>query len=743
MIRVKKGLAGLCRLAMVISIIAMAQAAYTQPLQAAWISRMDTAGGACTVFHKQFSSKTNIKSAKLSVTAHGLYEACVNGKRVGKAYFTPGWTNYDKRLQYQEYDVTKLIKEQNSMQVTVADGWYRGAFGGDLQKSRYGRDVSVLVQLCIRYADGTSEQVVSDSSWRCATGPIRSSDIYNGEMIDDNFQPAYAPVVVNDYAKVNLVPTISEPVIKQDTFKPVAIQGNIVDFGQNLAGFVQIRVKGRRGDTIKVSHAEALDKDGRLFTGNLRDAQATDMYILNGQEQVLEPHFTYHGFRYAKVEGFIPTKNNCTAIALYSDLKRTGTFRCSNPMLNQLQSNINWSLNSNFVDIPTDCPQRSERLGWTGDAQVFCATAAFNCNVKLFFTKWLEDLKADQGVNGAVPSIIPDLYRHADSLKTGRAGWGDAATIIPWTLFEVYGDTLMLQGQYESMKSWVNYIASVSKNDLWKDFTYGDWYAPGDSTSIALIDQCFFAYSTQLLINAATILGKTGDVAFYTDLLRKIKKALLEKYFDAGGKAVTHTQTAYILPLQFDLLPENLAKKAITHLVDLIHANNDHLATGFLGTPYLLPVLTKYGYTDLAYTILNQTTPPSWLYPVTKGATTIWEKWEAIRPDGSFDTCSLNHYAYGAVGDWLYTVVAGIDALEPGFKKIKIAPEPGGGLTWVKASYQSGYGNIVSEWKIRSRYLTMKVTIPPNTTAEIHIPDGKIVNAGAGTYHYKIRYGAK
>lgn len=698
----------------------------------------------CPVFKKEFHVAKKLQSAILYVTAHGIYEARLNNQRIGEAYLAPGWTNYFKRLQYQQYDVSKMLRKQNNIEITVADGWYSGVFGGDLNRNRYGSDVSVLCELHMRFSDGTEQVMVSDPTWLYTASAIYSS-IYDGETVDTRGRKeTWAGVALGNFRKDILVPANSEPVTKGERFRPVRIIGDtLIDFGQNLAGWVQLKIKGKAGDSIKVEHAEALDKEGRFYTGNLREAKATDLYILNGSEQVLEPKFTYHGFRYAKVNGFRPSMKNCQAIALHSALKHTGTFQCSDPLINQLQHNIEWSLNSNFVDIPTDCPQRSERLGWTGDAQVFARTAAFNRDISLFFRRWLADLAADQGSNGAVPSIIPDLYRSRDTAKNGRAGWGDAATIIPWTLFEIYGDTSVLRDQYPTMKAWVDYIQSVSQNGIWTNYTYGDWYAPGDSTSTYLVNQCFFGYSTQLLINTAGVLNRRDDVRYYSALLEKIKLALLENYFDEKGRAITHTQTAYILPLQFQLLPDPIAEKAVGHLVDLIHKNGDHLATGFLGTPYILHVLSRYGYNDLAYTILNQTTPPSWLYPVTKGATTIWEKWQAVRPDNSFDTCSLNHYAYGAVGDWLYSTIGGLTAMEPGYKKIRIAPHPGGGLTWANLSYACSFGKIVSNWKLKNGFFYLTVEIPQHTTAEIQMPGDELMQLGPGSYRFKRRYEKK
>src|SRR5579862_8276452 len=687
----------------------------------------------CPLFRKSFDVHRQVRSAMLYITAHGIYEATINTRRVGKGYFTPGFTSYDKRLQWQQYNVTGLLQKTNEIVVTIGDGWWRGVFGGDLARDRYGRDASLLFEIKITYTDGSYEEIISDKSWKASTGKILYANIYQGELQDTRIHAKdFVPVTEEDFDHENLVETIGAPVTKQEKFKPQKIfagrdGGQIIDFGQNMAGWVQISIQGRSGDTIKISHAESLDRDGNFYTGNLRDARATDEYILNGKKQILEPHFTYHGFRYAKVKGFTVTKENCTAIALHTDLKHTGNFSCSSSLINKLQHNIEWSLNSNFFDIPTDCPQRSERLGWSGDAGIFCATAAFNRDVRRFFEKWLDDLRADQGINGGVPVIIPDIYHHGDSIKRGVAGWGDAATIIPWTLFQIYGDTNILRRQYPSMKAWVDYIESRSANYLWKTGTYGDWYAPGPSTNPAFIDQCFFGYSTQLVNRAAGVLDQKEDKEKYSDLLKKIKGAFLKAY-----SPLPETQTAHILALQFNMLPDSLRDSTAKHLADLIHKNSDHLATGFLGTPHILRVLSDHGYNGLAYAILNQSTIPSWLYPIIKGATTIWEKWDAIKADGSFDTCSLNHYAYGAVGQWLYEEIAGIRAAAPGYKKIIIQPHPGGGLTWAKASCLCPYGKIVSEWKIKDQQLSMHVIIPQGTSATVRVPGQGLKAIGPG-----------
>ncbi|HEY8918733.1 MAG TPA: family 78 glycoside hydrolase catalytic domain, partial [Chitinophaga sp.] len=687
-----------------------------------------------------------IQSATALITALGVYEAALNNKRIGTAYFAPGWTSYDNRILYQQYDVSRQLKKGNNIiTVTVGEGWYRGMFGGFDERDNYGSKAALLLQISIRYKDGSTQLIISDSSWQSGTGPILHSDIYGGEIFDTRKKTGnWQQVSTEIPPKATLEISNNEPVEKHAPIKPKAIiitpKGEqVIDFGQNLAGWVLIKVKGKPGDTITIAHAEILDKEGNFYTGNLRSASATDQYILTGnREDILEPHFTWHGFRYAKVEGSNAKSTTFEAIPLYSSLKTTGSFECSNPMLNQLQHNIEWSMKGNFLDIPTDCPQRSERLGWTGDAQVFFRTAAFNMHVQRFFEKWLKDLKADQREDGSVPNIIPNLYRKLGK-RSGVAGWGDAATIIPWGLYWVYGDTAILQQQYESMKAWVDYIKSKSKEGLWLANGYGDWYAPGDSTSLPYIDQCFWAHSTKLLIESAKVLGLQNDITQYETLLDSIKTAFLKRYINSDGKAITHTQTAYVLALQLDMLPDSLQSKAATHLANLVEEKQNHLATGFLGTPHLLFALSKHGYTDLAFKLLNQDTYPSWLYAVKMGATTIWEKWDAVKPDSTVQATSYNHYSYGAVGDWLYRTVAGIEAASPGYKEIIIHPHVGGGLTWVKASYESAYGKIVSNWQVKEGKLFMEVEVPAGTTATIIVPGKAGQKVGEGKYKFTAK----
>jgi len=724
--------------------------------KAQWITPAfaDDALRASPMFRKSFTANKKIRSAFAFITAHGMYEAQINGHRVGDAYLSPGWTSYNKRLQYQIYDVTGLLNPgANAIGITLGNGWYRGFLAWSNARDSYGKDISLLMQLNITYTDGSMAVVSSDGSWKASTGPIRYSEIYHGETYDARLEkkgwalPGYDDskwdgVTTETFPMDNLVATVNEPVRKHETFKPIKIfktpKGEqVIDFGQNIVGWVQVKLNGAAGTKITLSHAEILDKPGNFYTDNLRGAKAQNSYILNGNgPEVFEPHFTWQGFRYVKVEGVTGElkPEDFTAIALYSDMKPTGTFSTSNAMLNQLQHNIQWGQKGNFLDVPTDCPQRDERLGWTGDAQVFSRTASYNMNVNNFFAKWMKDVAADQGADGSMPFVIPALKVVGGQ---GATGWADVSTIIPWNMYLAYGDKRILANQYPSMKKWVGYMQSKSKNDLWNTGPhFGDWlfYSVNDDndgssaiTSKYLIAQCFWAYSTQLMINAAQVLGKTDDVAYYTDMLKRVKTAFLNEYVTPNGSLMSDTQTAYVLALQFDMLPENLRAQATERLVQNIARYRNHLTTGFLGTPYLCHVLSRFGRTDIAYKLLLQDTYPSWLYPVKMGATTIWERWNGLHPDGTPETPTMNsynHYAYGAIGDWMYRVAAGLDTYEDGtgYKHIRIMPHIGGDLSSVSASLQTYYGTAATSWSTTDGKLTLKVTIPPNTRANIFIP---------------------
>lgn len=772
----------------------------TADWKAKWIEpdfEEDLVNRPAILFRKQFTVNKKVASATLYISAHGMYEAQINGKRIGDAYLSPGWTSYNKRLQYQVYDVTGLLGNgNNAIAASVGNGWYRGTLAWQDNKNIYGTKLALLAQLQVTFTNGTTETIITDEHWKSSTGAVKSVEIYHGETYDARDEkPGWTNAGYDDggwkgvsmptYSFDNLIATENEPVKKHETFKAVKVittpaGEKVLDFGQNLVGWVMVKASGNAGDKIILKHAEVLDKEGNFYTENLRAAKATATYILKGNGvELFEPHFTFYGFRYLKIENYPGEINpdNFTAVALYSDMQPTGTFTSSNTMINQLQHNIQWGQRGNFLDVPTDCPQRDERLGWTGDAQAFSRTAAFNFGVNSFFNKWLKDVAADQGADGKVPHVIPNVLG-ADA--GGSAGWADVATIIPWNMYLAYGDKKILSNQFASMKLWVKYMTDSSNNHLWnRGGHFGDWlfYRPFDDndgraavTDKYLIAQCFYANSVQLVINAARVLNKTADVALYTELLQNVKDAFLKEYVTPNGRLVSSTQTAYVLALNFDMLPENLRMAAAARLADNVKSYNNHLTTGFLGTPYLCQVLTRFGYTAIAYKLLLQESYPSWLYPVKMGATTIWERWDGQKPDSTFQTPgmnSFNHYAYGAIGDWMYRSMVGIDTYEDGvgYKHIKIMPHIGGGFTHATASLKTYYGTLASGWKIEGDKLMMEVEIPANTTATVYVPalnaravsesgivvtsinelkvsgeaDGYVVlQMGSGVYHFVI-----
>jgi alpha-L-rhamnosidase len=717
------------------------------------------------LLRRSFRAAGGLVAARLYATSLGLYEVWLNGRRVGDALLAPGWTSYHHRLQYQTYDVTALVHEgDNVLGALLGDGWYRGYLGFRGQRNLYGDRLALLLQLHLTYSDGRVEVIGSDEQWRAAQGPIQMADIYMGETYDARQEkPGWAEAGYDesewhgvrrlDHSKATVVAQVGPLVRRQEEIRPARILTSpkgetIVDFGQNMVGWVRLRARGPAGTTITLRHAEALDQEGNLYTENLRQAAQTTRYTLKGTaetDEVFEPHFTFQGFQYVAVAGFPgqPALDNFTGVVLHSDMPVTGSFECSNPLINQLQHNIVWGQKGNFVDVPTDCPQRDERLGWTGDTQVFIRTACFNRHVAAFFAKWLRDLRADQLPNGSVPFVVPDVLAQTDSneqntdRKAGSTAWSDAAVICPWTIYLCYGDTRLLAEQYESMAGWVNYMRNQADEDyVWRQgFHFGDWLDyrgpsalnPAPVTNKELIATAFFAYSAGLLARAARVLGKTSDAESYAALANKVKAAFHDEFVTANGRIGPNSQTAYALALHFDLLPERVRPLAAARLAETIRQADDHLTTGFVGTPYLCHVLSRHGYTDVAYALLNQESYPSWLYPVIKGATTIWERWDGVKPDGSFQDAgmnSFNHYAYGAIGEWLYGVVAGIevDPAEPGYKHILFQPQPGGGLTYARATLDSPYGLVASTWQLTEAGLHLAITVPPNAHATVRLP---------------------
>lgn len=707
-----------------------------------------------------------VRRATAYITAHGIYEAFINGNRVGDKQLTPGWTSYNKELQYQAFDVTPILKSgDNAVAVVVTPGWYSGGinYGSVKKRYYYGKNVALLMQINVEYTDGTRAVIATDDSWLAAGTNVAAegivfANIYDGQTIDarlrDNTWTTVAykgegwtkATVLSDFDTKTLIPTVNEPVVKNTPIKAVKYivtpKGEkVIDFGQNIVGWEKVRLQGKAGDVVKISHAEVLDKDGNFYTINLRRAKATSTYILSGGEDVFEPRHTFYGFRYIRVEGVEGDLNlaDYQVIPVWSGFDNIGTFTSSNPIINQLQSNIWWGFHDNFVDVPTDCPQRDERLGWTGDAQVFFRTATFLGRVDTFFRKWLATLAWDQRADGGVPRVIPDTFPNSNS-RVGAVGWADAATLIPWQHYMAYGDVTVLEQQYNSMKAWVDYVIARSRDRGWLwndnfDNHYGDWLfwtkdndrdGQAAVTNKFLLCQCFFVGSADIMYRTAEILGKKEDAAYYGDVAAKAREAFMNEYVTPNGVVSSDTQTAYVLALHFNILPENMRAKAVERLTGNITRYKNHITTGFLGTPHICNVLTDNGRSDVAYKLLLQKTCPSWIYPVTMGATTIWERWDSIRPNGVIPNNgmnSFNHYSYGAIGDWLYRSAVGIRESSPGYKSITIHPHTGGDFEHMSASTQTPYGVVSAGWTAEKNILkTLNVEIPFNTTAKILVP---------------------
>jgi alpha-L-rhamnosidase len=704
----------------------------------------------CPLIRKTFKLKKEVKSARLYITAHGLYQLEVNGQKPADWLFTPGWTSYNKHLQYQTYDLTRMLKKgENAIGVVLGNGWYRGDLGWSNERNLYGNQLGVLAQLNVEYADGSKAMVVTDKTWKFSSSPILMSEIYHGEKYDARLEipgwssPSFSDkrwksVLVKDFSKKNLAAQSGPHVRRMAELSPVRIfkapnGDTLADMGQNMVGWVRFKVSGNRGQKVTLRHAEVLDQAGNMYYDNLRVAKQTIEYFLKGGEtEVFEPHFTFQGFRYVKISGFtkMPANDDVTGVVIYSDMTPAGDFTCSDPMVNQLQHNIQWGQMGNFLDVPTDCPQRDERLGWTGDAQVFAPTACYNRDAATFYTKWLKDVAFDQMPDGRIPHVIPDILKDG-----GSTGWADAAVIVPWTVYRQYGDKRLLENQYESMKAWINYMKTRSGSSfLWNNGEhFGDWLAfasnrsdyTGATTDKDLIATAYFAWSTKLVSRIAAVLNKPADATAFEDLYNKIRGAFQKEFVTPNGRLSSNTQTAYVIALTFGLVPESQRDSVAARFARDVKSFG-HITAGFIGSSLVNPVLSEFGYDDLAYMLLMRKEYPGYLYPITKGATTIWERWDGIKPDGTFQDAgmnSFNHYAYGAIGNWIYSQVAGIqeDPVIPAYKKIIIRPVPGGGLTWARAEHESMYGLVKSEWKIDKTDMILKVTIPTNTTAEIYI----------------------
>lgn len=708
---------------------------------------------ACPVFGKTFALSKKVKKARLYATAHGVYEVILNGQTVGDYRMAPGWTSYHNRLQYQIYDVTEQLAEENEIAITVGNGWYKGILGFYCQPNQYGTQAGAFAQLHVEYEDGSKEVIATDETWSVKTGEIRYSEIYMGETIDtDAPEITEGNVVVKDFDKSVLTAQENEPVriTEKIVGKELIVTPKgekLVDFGQIVTGVVEVHVKGEKGQKIVIRHAEVLDKDGNFYPETLRQAKSIDTFICNGEEQIFRPHFTFHGFRYICVEGMEEfTADQFIACVTHSDMEKTGDFHCSNKKVNQLQSNITWSQRDNFLDIPTDCPQRDERLGWTGDAQVFSWTAAFNRNTALFYKKWMRDVAAESSLEKGVPHVVPDIL---DSYSS--SAWSDVAVIVPWVVYQIYGDKGILEENWKCMHEWVDYIKNnCGENGLWQSgFQYGDWLAldkeeSADRTGATdkyMIANAYYLYVTELVKKTAEVLGKDEEAKKYAELYETTLDAFRREYYTETGRIVSETQTGAIISLYFNLAREKDRKRILNTLLTNIANHKNHLATGFVGTPYICHTLSENGAHEMAATLFMKEDYPSWLYAVNMGATTIWERWNSIKPDGTFDESgmnSLNHYAYGSVGDWMYRKVAGLSQLEPGYKKFQVKPMFVKGIEEWGTEFDSVYGKIVANTSCKAGKIHVHVEVPANTTAVIVLPEKEEVHeVGSGVYDFE------
>ncbi len=675
---------------------------------AQWIHTSKDTGDVCPVFRKEITLEGKVKKAELYITALGVYEARLNGKRIGDYVLAPGWTSYDHRIQYQVYDVTDLLAEKNELQVTVGKGWYASPMPGWMESPdklrRKNRERALFAELHLSCQDGSREVISTDPSWQWAESPVRFSEIYDGEICDGTFSPEeWQQAETMEGPTELLIPQEGEEIRETERIRAKEVfttpaGETVVDFGQEVTGYVEVSLTAGKGERIRFLHGEVLDADGNFYNANYRSAKAEAEYICRSGKQTWHPSLTFFGFRYIKLLDYPgePGKENFCAVSVCSDIRQTGQIRTGRPEINQLISNIFWGQKDNFLDVPTDCLQRDERLGWTGDAQVFVKTASYNYDVERFFRKWLRDLKADQRPDGSVGQVIPDYLPE----EKPSAAWGDAAVICPWQIYETYGDPDVLREQFGSMKAWVDYITASTKDRfLWTGGThFGDWLgldAPSGSYKGSsredFIASAFYAYSTGLLVKAGKVIGE--DVSIYEKLHGEIVKKFRETFPDY------RTQTEHVLAVQFGLAED--PQKTADALAEMIRKDGMQMRTGFVGTPYLLHVLSSYGHGDMSYSLLLRREYPSWLYSVDKGATTIWEHWDGIMENGEFwstDMNSFNHYAYGSVADWIYESAAGIRPELPGFEKALIMPDPDPRMGWLDVQIETRHGKIRSAW---------------------------------------------
>ncbi len=731
----------------------------------------DAADSKGTYVRGEISLTKPVAEAYAYTTALGLYVCSINGQRVGRDALTPGWTVYPQRLSYQTYDVTSLLHEgENALGAELGAGWFKGLMTFEHQRNFYGKRTAFFLELHVRYVDGTTAVFGTDTSWRGADSPTTFAEIYDGETYDARLeQPgwctagfddsAWRPVETVKWDENTLVPQTASLVRDMGTLPVKSLlmtpKGErVLDFGQNMAGVVSFRVRGKAGTQVKLHCFEVLDAEGNVYLENLREAKETITYTKKSdEEETFCPRFTYQGFQYAWLEQWPDDAKaeDFTAHVLYSDMPEAGSFHCSNPLVNQLQHNIVWGLRSNFVEVPTDCPQRDERLGWTGDAEIFCSTANFLVNTQAFYRKWLLDLASSQAQDGAVPHVVPDILTPTATQDMidhmgmdGASGWADAATIVPWELYCATGDRRILAQQYTSMRAWVDFMAAHTdeKGRFTYKMQFGDWLAldgdgktPLGATPTPYTCSVYSIVSTRIMARTARILGNAVEASIFERRAENLLGHFRQNYLQ-DGELTVHTQTAYAMALAYDLLPEEHRAQAAAELVNLLQKDG-HLVTGFMGTPCLLRALSENGQAEAAWELLLHEDFPGWLYPVKQGATTIWEHWDGRRPDGSFcspDMNSFNHYAYGAVGDWLYRYAAGLDydASAPGYQRILFHPCPGGGLSFAEAEHETPYGRAAIRWEREQDTYTVIMTVPPNSEAVLQLPAGAQVSADVG-----------
>ena len=731
-------------------------------IKAKWITSPVDAGVAAVTFCRDFSPKGKVKQATLCASAMGIYAAYLNGKRLGKGILTPGWTSYRHRVQYQTYDVTELMREQNRIEIGVGQGWAVGCIGYGHSNHFFADHTSLVAWLDVVYENGETERLVTDGAWQVYTSHVLSSEIYHGETVDLTAPIELIGNAVLSDVETELIPQVGEWITEQERLSPKEIlrtpKGEtVIDFGQNMTGYVEVKARGTRGDRIVLHHAEVLDSEGNFYTENYRAARNENIYVLSGGEDLFKPTYTFQGFRYVRLTEYpfdrVDSADFC-AVVVHSEMKRTGSFSCGNSKINQLYHNILWGQKSNYLDLPTDCPQRDERLGWTGDAQIFFRAAAFNYDVERFFTKWLGDVALEQNEDGSVEGIVPHCLPGKHTRAS--AAWGDVATIVPWGLYLNYGNAELLKKHFPMMKKWVGYMRSAGDEEyLWLGgHHYGDWLAMDNgedsfdgATPTDYIASLFYLYSTALVIKSGDVLGE--EIGDYRELYQRVRSAIRARYIKNGalclkgaGDQPIETQTAYVLALCFGVCEDGEKAVFAARLAEMIRANGTRMTTGFVGTPYLLHALSENGYTDLAYELLLQEKAPSWLYSVCHGATTMWEHWNSQKEDGSFWSTkmnSFNHYAYGAVLDWMVGVCAGISPVEsaPAYREILLTPHPDSRLGFAEAVLETRQGRVRSYWCCKEDRVCYELEIPHGATATLRLPSGRTEHLGEGCHCFE------